>query len=228
MASLSACRVLGYGVSADADVRADHITLDGDLRARFRLSSPWGQTEIRLALHGVQQIANALAAATVALWCGVPIEAVAAALAESQGSPWRMEVHHLHGGPVLVVDCFNAIPASAEAAVRCLAALPGERKLALLGRMAELGDQSESEHRRIALVAQQLGIDVVGYETGLYGEAYVTGVDEAVALLGTIGPGDAALVKGSRVARLEDVVHAYGKAQGAPSLTPSAGAGAAA
>jgi UDP-N-acetylmuramoyl-tripeptide--D-alanyl-D-alanine ligase len=69
---------------------------------------------------------------------------------------------------------------------------------------------------------------VVGYETGLYGEAYVTGVDEAVALLRTMGSGDAALVKGSRVARLEDVVHAYRKAEGAPSLTPSAGAGAAA
>ena len=114
------------------------------------------------------------------------------------------------GGPVLVVDCFNAIPASAEAAVRSLAALPGERKLAVLGLMAELGDQSESEHRRIALVAEELGIEVVGYETGLYGEAHVTGVDEAVAVLRTMGPGDAALVKGSRVARLEDVVHAYG------------------
>src|SRR3954468_16754785 len=228
MASLSACPVLGYAVGADADVRADDVTLDRDLRVRFRLSSPWGQTEVRLALHGVQQIANALAAATVALWCGVPIENVAAALAVSQGSPWRMEVHHLPGGPVLVVDCFNAIPASAEAAVHSLAALPGERKLALLGRMAELGDQSESEHRRIARVAEELGIEVVGYETGLYGEAYVTGVDEAVALLGTMGPGDAALVKGSRVARLEDVVHAYGKTQNAPSLTPSADAGAAA
>jgi UDP-N-acetylmuramoyl-tripeptide--D-alanyl-D-alanine ligase len=206
--------VLGYAVGADADVRADDVTLDRDLRARFRLSSPWGQTEVRLALHGVQQIANALAAATVALWCGVPIEAVAAALAAREGSPWRMEVHHLSGGPVLVVDCFNAIPVSAEAAVRSLAALPGKRKLALLGRMAELGDQSESEHRRIARLAEELGIDVVGYETGLYGEAHVTGVDEAVALLRTMGPGDAVLVKGSRVARLEDVVRAYAESDG--------------
>jgi UDP-N-acetylmuramoyl-tripeptide--D-alanyl-D-alanine ligase len=212
MASLSACPVLGYAVAADADVRADDVTLDRDLRARFRLSSPWGRAEVRLALHGLQQVPNALAAATAALWCGVPIEAVAAALAERRGSPWRMEVHRVPGGPVLIVDCFNAIPASAEAAVRSLAALPGERKLALLGLMAELGDQSETEHRRIAAVAEELGIDVVGYETDLYGEAYVTGVDEAVALLRTVGPGDAALVKGSRVVRLEDVVQAYREA----------------
>jgi UDP-N-acetylmuramoyl-tripeptide--D-alanyl-D-alanine ligase len=218
MASLSACPVLGYSVGADADVRAENIAVDRDLRARFRLTSPWGQTEVRLALHGVQQVANALAAATVALWAGVPIETVAEVLAASQGSPWRMEVHDLPGGPVLVVDCFNAIPASTEAAVRSLAALPGQRKLALLGLMAELGDQSESEHRRIALVAEKLGIQVVGYETRLYGDAHVTGVDEAVALLRTMGPCDAVLVKGSRVTRLEDVVGAYADAEEAPLL----------
>ncbi|MGD9695442.1 MAG: UDP-N-acetylmuramoyl-tripeptide--D-alanyl-D-alanine ligase [Thermoleophilia bacterium] len=218
MASLGACPVLGYGVDGHAEVRAERVRLDRDLRARFRLSSPWGRAEVRLALHGVQQVADALAAAAAALWCGVPIEAVTAALAVSRGSPWRMEVHRLPGGPVLVVDCFNAIPASAEAAVRSLAALPGQRRLALLGLMAELGDRSASEHHRIALVAEELGIDVVGYRTGLYGGAYVTGVDEAVALLRTMGPGDAALVKGSRVTRLEEVVHAYARAVGASPL----------
>ncbi len=54
----------------------------------------------------------------------------------------------------------------------------------------------------------------------------MTGVDEAVALLRTMGPGDAALVKGSRVARLEDVVRAYGEAEGAASVTPGAEAAA--
>jgi UDP-N-acetylmuramoyl-tripeptide--D-alanyl-D-alanine ligase len=59
----------------------------------------------------------------------------------------------------------------------------------------------------------------VGYRTGLYGEAHVTGVDEAVALLRTMGPDDAVLVKGSRVARLEDVVRAYGEAEDLPSAS---------
>jgi UDP-N-acetylmuramoyl-tripeptide--D-alanyl-D-alanine ligase len=63
---------------------------------------------------------------------------------------------------------------------------------------------------------------VVGYETRLYGEAHVTGVEEAVALLRTMGPGDAALFKGSRVTRLEDVVHAYAEAEGGPLLTSGA------
>ncbi len=215
MASLGACPVLGYGVSDDAEVRADEVALDQDLRPRFRLSSPWGQIEVRLALRGVHQVSNALAAAAAALWCGVSVEDVATALSASPGSPMRMDVHRVPGAPVLVVDCFNAIPASAEVALRSLAELPGGRRLAILGLMAELGDRSESEHRRIALVAEELGIEVVGYGTGLYGGAQVSGIEEAVALLGTLGPGDAALVKGSRVVQLEDVVRAYQEVQSA-------------
>ena len=153
MAARSACPVLGYAVGADADVRANAITLDQDLRARFRLSSPWGSIEVRLAVHGMHQVANALAAATVALWCGVPIESVAEALSITQGSPLRMEVRHVPVGPLLVVDCYNANPASAQAALRSLAALPVRRKLAVLGVMAELGVHGEPEHRRIALLA---------------------------------------------------------------------------
>ena len=90
--------------------------------------------------------------------------------------------------------------------------------LALLGLMAELGDHREPEHRRIAALAEQVGIDVVGYGTNLYCDAQVRGLDEAVALVRTMGPGDAALVKGSRVARLEDVVMAYGDVVGVRPL----------
>jgi UDP-N-acetylmuramoyl-tripeptide--D-alanyl-D-alanine ligase len=224
MAALSPCEVIGYSVGESAEVRAEDITLDADLRPRFRLASPWGTVEVRLALRGAHQVANALAASAVALWCGVPIETVASALGAGQGSPLRMEVHHVSDGPVMLVDCFNSIPASAAAALRSLAALRGRRKLAVLGVMAELGDQSRPEHRRIARLAEDLGIDVVGYETDLYGDASVTGVDDAVALLRTLRAGDAVLVKGSRVAQLEKVVRAYGEAQGARSLSVAAGA----
>jgi UDP-N-acetylmuramoyl-tripeptide--D-alanyl-D-alanine ligase len=133
-----------------------------------------------------------------------------------------MEVRHAPGGPVLVVDCYNANPASTEAALRSLAALGAGRKLALLGLMAELGAQTEAEHRRTATLASGLGIEVVGYQTALYGPSQVGGVDEAVGLLGTLGPDDAALVKGSRVARLEDVVREYEAVSGVQS--PAAGA----
>ena len=129
-----------------------------------------------------------------------------------------MEVHRVPDGPVLVVDCYNANPASTEAALRSLAVLPATRKLALLGLMAELGADTPAEHRRTALLAEELGIELVGYETDLYGSAQVAGVGDAVALLQTVGPEGALLVKGSRVARLEEVVRAYGSVVGDQSL----------
>jgi UDP-N-acetylmuramoyl-tripeptide--D-alanyl-D-alanine ligase len=208
MASVSPCPVLSYALG-DADVRAETVTMDDELRPRFRLLTPWGAGEVRLALHGIQQVPNALAAAAAALWCGVPFDSVVAALATATGTPLRMEVRRMRGGPVLLVDCYNANPASTEAALRSIAVLPAERKLALLGVMAELGSETEPEHQRVAQLADELGIEVVGYQTALYGRAAVDGADDAVALLRTLGPRDAALVKGSRVARLEDVVQRY-------------------
>jgi UDP-N-acetylmuramoyl-tripeptide--D-alanyl-D-alanine ligase len=195
------------------------VTVDDELRARFRLSSPWGDAEVRLGVHGEHQVANALAAATVALWAGVPIATVAGALAMSPPSALRMEVHHVPGGPLLIADCFNANPASTAAAVRSLGALSGRRKVAILGLMAELGEYAEVEHDRIAALADELGIELVGYRTDIYGSATVAGVDEAMALLATLGPGDAALLKGSRVARLEKVVAAYLGAENAMPLS---------
>jgi UDP-N-acetylmuramoyl-tripeptide--D-alanyl-D-alanine ligase len=218
MESVSPCAVLGYAVGSAADVRAEDVLLDDELRPRFTMTSPWGDGAVRLSLRGVQQVPNALAAATAALWCGVPFDDVVDALGTTTGSPLRMEVHEVPGGPVLVVDCYNANPASAEAALRSLGALRREHKLAVLGVMAELGDQTAPEHRRLAALAEELGIEVVGFETDLYGAARVDGLADAVALLRSTGPGDAVLIKGSRVAHLEDVVRTYGAEVGAPSL----------
>jgi UDP-N-acetylmuramoyl-tripeptide--D-alanyl-D-alanine ligase len=209
MAAVSPCPVLGYSVEADAEVRAEGIELDGDLRPRFMLVSPWGKGEVRLALHGVHQVPNALAAAATALWCEVPFERVAEALSASTGPALRMEVRRLPHGPTLIVDCYNANPASTEAALRALAALDSERKVALLGLMAELGAETQAEHQRVASLAEQLGIELVGYRTDLYGPAQVSDAADAVELLRSLASGDAALIKGSRVAQLEDVVAAY-------------------
>ncbi|HXB37358.1 MAG TPA: UDP-N-acetylmuramoyl-tripeptide--D-alanyl-D-alanine ligase [Acidimicrobiales bacterium] len=224
MGSQCGCPVVGYSVAGvgEAEVRAEGVTLDEDVRPRFRLVTPWGKGDVRLSLAGAQQVSNALAAAAAALWCGVGFDEVVAALGSVEAPALRMEVRRASvpgvdggdgddrgGGPVLIVDCYNANPASTEAALRALAALAADRRVALLGLMAELGGATGDEHRRLSALAEELGIEVVGYETDLYGAARVDGVDAAVALLRGVGPGDAVLVKGSRVARLEDVVRAY-------------------
>ena len=116
-----------------------------DARRRVAAAVPSGHArgasgDVRLSLPGVQQVSNTLAASAAALWCGVAFDAVVEALASVEAPALRMEVRRAGGGgPALIVDCYNANPASTEAALRSLAALAADRRVALLGLMAELG-----------------------------------------------------------------------------------------
>jgi len=139
----------------------------------------------------------------VAHRCGVDLDAASAALAHATVSPWRMELGTTSTGAVIVNDAYNANPASMAAALNALSRLPAERKLAVLGPMAELGLESESDHRAVALLAARLGIEVIAIATDAYGIEPVAGIDEAIVRLGRLGSEDAVLVKASRVAGLE-------------------------
>ena len=150
-------------------------------------------------------MANALAAAAAALACDTPVEDVAAGLADARLSPWRMQLDRAPSGALVLNDAYNANPLSAEAALRGLAALPAERRTALLGVMAELGSVGAAEHARIGALAAELGIRLIAIAAPEYGGEQVADADEALERLGPVGPGDAILIKGSRAAGLESV-----------------------
>jgi UDP-N-acetylmuramoyl-tripeptide--D-alanyl-D-alanine ligase len=121
-------------------------------------------------------------------------------------SPWRMELRRTGRGAVVLNDAYNANPTSMEAALRSLAALSAVRRVAVVGLMAELGPSGPAEHRRMADLARDLGIDLIAVDAPEYGVAVVRGIDDALAALGPLEDGDAVLVKGSRVAGLEQLV----------------------
>jgi UDP-N-acetylmuramoyl-tripeptide--D-alanyl-D-alanine ligase len=210
MAAHTVASVVTFGVGGE--VHADDVSVAPDLRAGFTLRSPWGETSVRLGVRGAHNVTNALAAAAAGLWLGVPVDEVAAGLAEPPASPWRMELVRVPDGPTVLNDAYNAGPASMAAALQALAALavpPGGRRLAVLGVMAELGPGGPEEHRRIAALAAELGIEVLAVGTDLYGVAdRVERADDVAGALGTLGPDDAVLVKGSRVAGLERAAEA--------------------
>jgi UDP-N-acetylmuramoyl-tripeptide--D-alanyl-D-alanine ligase len=185
-----------------ADVIAEDMTIDDELRPRFTVLSPWGTADVRLEARGAHQVGNALAAISVACICGVDVDSAAAALADARLSPWRMDVSRNTAGAVILNDAYNANPASMEAALRALASLPARRRLAVLGVMAELGDRTVTDHRGAAALASELGIEVIAVGTSDYGVESLT-IAEAVDALGPLAAGDAVLVKGSRVAELE-------------------------
>ncbi|MBO0728469.1 MAG: UDP-N-acetylmuramoyl-tripeptide--D-alanyl-D-alanine ligase [Acidimicrobiaceae bacterium] len=200
--------VLRFSASGDrsADVVAERVVVEDDLRPRFRLRCPWGAASVYLGVRGQHHVSNALAAASAALRCDVPLTDVVAALEEAHLSPWRMALERTPSGAVVLNDAYNANPASMEAAIRSLARLPAHRRVAVVGEMAELGDLAPEAHRRVVELADQLGVELLAVGTTLYGPRPVPDIDAALDALGgtaPLGPGTAVLVKASRVAGLE-------------------------
>ena len=211
MASRTAATVVTFGRSGA--VRAEAVAIGRDLRPRFRLASDWGAAEVHLAVRGEHNVANGLAAAAVGLVLGVEAEAVADALGRAAPSPWRMELLQTPSGAFVVNDCYNAGPASVEAALRALEHLPARRRLAVLGPMAELGDAGPAAHRAIADAAGAAGVELLAVDAPDYageGVRHVPDVGAALDALGSLGPDDAVLVKGSRVAGLERLAELLG------------------
>jgi UDP-N-acetylmuramoyl-tripeptide--D-alanyl-D-alanine ligase len=201
MAAVTDAAVVTFGEGGD--VRAERLLLDEWLRARFRLRTPWGDVDVALGARGAHQADNALAAAAAALVCGLSLDDVAAGLAEAVLSPWRMDLETAPDGALVLNDAYNANPTSVAAALESLAALPAERRIAVLGVMAELGPIADEEHAAIGALAARLGIRLVTVGAPAYGGEDVASVEEVLDLLEPLGPGDAVLVKGSRVAELE-------------------------
>ncbi|BBZ40070.1 UDP-N-acetylmuramoyl-tripeptide--D-alanyl-D-alanine ligase [Mycobacterium conspicuum] len=229
MAEVTQARVVRVSRSA-GDVWAGPVTLDELARPRFTLHARATSAEVTLGVYGDHQVSNALCAAAVALECGAGIEQVAAALAAAGPvSRHRMQVTTRADGVTVIDDAYNANPDSMRAGLQALAwiahgnqASPTEkrRSWAVLGEMAELGEDAITEHDRIGRLAVRLDVSrlvVVGsgrsmsamhhaavMEGSFGAEAVnVADGDAALALLrAELRPGDVVLVKASNAAGL--------------------------
>ncbi|MFI1099909.1 UDP-N-acetylmuramoyl-tripeptide--D-alanyl-D-alanine ligase [Streptomyces melanogenes] len=224
MAPRTKARVLLFGEAEDADVRAENVRLTDAGQPSFRLHTPSGCSDVTLRLYGEHHVSNALAAAAVAHELGMSADEIARALSEAGTlSRWRMEVTERPDGVTVVNDAYNANPESMRAALRALAAMgKGRRTWAVLGPMAELGDESLAEHDAVGRLAVRLNVSklvAVGdreaswlqlgaYNEGSWGEesVHVSDAQAAVDLLRSeLRPGDVVLVKASRSIGLERV-----------------------
>jgi UDP-N-acetylmuramoyl-tripeptide--D-alanyl-D-alanine ligase len=222
MAARTHARVLTFGRERPADVRVEDLRLDRLGRPVFALATPQGTVPVALRLVGAHQAMNAAAAAAAALAAGLTIAQVGEALAGVTAlSKWRMELHELPGGAIVLNDAYNANPDSMRAGLDALAAIGADaavaRTIAVLGEMRELGPDSEREHLAIGRYAAERGIDVVvvvGDEARGIAEGAGSAVllpDNAAATAWVrehVGPGDAVLVKASNGARLYEVAEA--------------------
>ncbi len=205
MAGRTTASVLTFG-RGRGDVTAAAVCVDAELRPSFRLATPWGEGDVRLAVHGAHHVVNALAAAAAALAVDVPLERVIAGLEQAQLSALRMELATGRSGVLVLNDSYNANPTSVAAALDALAALPARRRIAVLGTMAELGATGAAAHAAVARQADALDIRLVSVAEPAYGADgpdAADSIEEAMEILGSLGDGDAVLVKASRVVGLE-------------------------
>ncbi len=197
--------------SAQADVAARDIRVDGTGRASFTLVTPAGEAPVSLQLVGEHHVANALAAAAVSLELGIdPAHVVDVLSSVGPASPHRMDVQDVRG-ITIIDDAYNGNPDSMRAGIAALARLGRDRRrIAVLGAMLELGDESDAEHAALAPVLREAGVDAlvcVGQGVAaLSAAASAQGMDvieaanpdEALELLDTLFvAGDVALLKGS-------------------------------
>jgi len=209
-------RLLRFGLEASADVTARDIRLDDEV-SRFTLSTPAGEAAVSLPLPGRHNVANALAAAAIALALGVPLATIAQALSEAEPVKGRLVRHRLDNGATLIDDSYNANPGSLNAAIDTLAAASGENWL-VLGDMRELGEDAIALHAEAGRRAQRAGIArlyALGPLSAAAVEAFGDGgrhFDSHDALVDALRvdlhSGVRLLVKGSRGSAMDRIVDA--------------------
>ena len=158
MARRTTARVLTYGHRPNADVRAMRVGGDPLSGLSFTLASGDQKARVRLHIPGEHAVTTALAAASIALCCGMNVQTAAAALGELRPVKRRGEIKRAYNGATLVDDTYNANRQSAIAAVELLRGAKiadGAKRWLVFGDMLELGSYSHDEHAAVGKAAAQ-------------------------------------------------------------------------
>jgi UDP-N-acetylmuramoyl-tripeptide--D-alanyl-D-alanine ligase len=232
---VTACRARGrpfrtFGKSPGVDYRAENIACQA-LHSTFTI----GGTQIRVPLPGPGNVENALAAWAVCAQFGLTLDAFAQALENLPAVAMRAQAMEI-GTLTVLNDCYNANPASMKNALAMLrylrpaAAKPGRRLVFICGEMAELGPQTEALHAELGRAVAEAGVDLLvtvgappqttariarqAARHDLQTRSFDDTLSACNHLQEFIQPDDIILVKGSRTARLEQVVNELMKDHG--------------
>ncbi|MCR9191961.1 MAG: UDP-N-acetylmuramoyl-tripeptide--D-alanyl-D-alanine ligase [Gammaproteobacteria bacterium] len=205
-----------FSRSHAAAVCAQNLTLSPEGCPEFTLVTPAGEATVRLKIPGVHHVSNALAAAACTHAVGISLADIVAGLESFTGVAGRMTFRNGKNKATIIDDSYNANLRSALTAVDVLAQRSGVRIL-VLGDMAELGAWGARHHEEIGLAAREQGIDWVltcgklsvkaALAFGSGGKHYETQADLAKDLLRRLDAKTTVLVKGSRSAAMENIVH---------------------
>ena len=189
------------------------------LSSAIRVRTPAGEADATLAIPGLHNVRNALAAAACAHAVGITASTIAAGLTAFRPYTGRLQVKQAVGGATVIDDSYNANPDSVRAAIDVLASCPKPTAL-VLGDMGEVGEHGKQFHREVGEYARAKGVTQLlgmGEATREAVAAFGTGAQHFVAVEELLPQIQAKtiLVKGSRFMKMERVVAALtGSAEG--------------
>ena len=217
-----------FGLGKHNDFRVENICAEGVDAVTCDVVSSTGRFSVRIPAYGSHLALLSLPAAIICRLLGQTDEEIARGLLAYAPVGGRSNVSYT-GYITLINDCYNANPNSVEAALTSISALP-ERRVAILGDMLGLGEQSDDLHRKVGNIAARTGLDALiccGDRASFIYEAYKSAgggaawyyADKTVlmeALPELIEKGDAVLVKASHDMRFEEFIPCL---QNLPRLT---------
>jgi len=204
-------RTVEFKLEGKAEVTATHAL--GPLSSAVLIHTPSGDARARIAIPGLHNVRNALAAAACGFAAGASPAAIGEGLQAFRPYSGRHQVKVLESGATLIDDSYNANPDSVRAAIDVLAQLPGPTLL-ILGDMGEVGDSGPEYHREVGAYARQMGIsrllgtgDATRETVRAFGQG-ANHVEKVEDLAPQAAGAKSLLVKGSRFMRMERVVSA--------------------
>ena len=232
IAARARAKVILAGTTAGT-VRASEITQSAN-GTDFTILEGAHRCRAQLPVPGLHMVQNALLGVAAGRIFGLSLEDCAAGLAAAPLTKARLQIKEIHGVQ-FIDDSYNANPDSMKAALRTLVELDADgKRIAVLGEMRELGNESERRHLEIGETAAALRVDYLiaigevaaaivraAERAGLEKTRAVTSAKEAAAVLvGIAEPGDLVLIKGSRAARTERVMEEFGDRPFAVGVRP--------
>jgi len=206
------------------DPRTEGLTLESGVPKDGRVPLTFGASHAFAPWHllGEHHLRDALLAAGAAILAGLTFEEAAAGFGALRLPPGRFEMHALPSRAVVVYDAYNASPTSMAHALLAFAQVPASRRIAVLGSMAELGADAQSHHETVGAAAARTGVDALfcggpfaqalaagarnaGMETSRI-ETFGSNADVVATLRERLRDGDAVLLKGSRVQKMEEIL----------------------
>ncbi len=211
-------KVVFFGIE-NGDFKAENI-IKSDSSTSFDIAYYGKKQHIVIPTIGIHNVYNALAAFAVGYFLNVDPQSAADALSTYVPAGMRQKVVDVDG-ITSIEDCYNASPDSMRASLKILDDINGNKKIAVLGDMLELGSYSKDAHTEVGNMVGENNVDYL-FAYGTDAKYYVEGAKQSGVknaflfddkdklsemLLNTASVGDAVLFKGSRGMKLEDIIN---------------------